>query len=930
MAVNALSGAVLLRYPQLLRPTEGSASWSQERLRAFLSYTLSVDRKRTFNDQSVRFPFLKQHLGVSSCRSSNPHAFEAGTRSQAREFCLNLARETGLTPYFVSSSRSEAARGYARERLFYDSKDLDHDPAFDPVPPDPLFVLIDVDFHCSREKLSYYLSRGPVIMYTYTLDALHTALPSSQHTFSRGTLRSIVDGGAVYEHPLWDWRTDHVLINGPWFSTIYAKVDHRGVRQPNRSLVLLSPSAVFGFASNFLVRAMFDVKPLKQFSVPKFNFDTVKGHGFVETLVAGDKTSMLLNGRLHRVVPNEIFNDLCAASRTSAAFSIATVQRALTTDGVKPDDVPKYALREAFKAIAPYEGLIDPTPRPRHYTPVFLDIEEEPKQRGTQICHPVIDRGIVPTEGPASDEACVVNRVEAIRPVEEKLPAEYYQFSREFRERAFPTNLVPETWEDFLDSLDGAELRKYANAAEGDPLEAVIRKTFQKVEAYPEPKAPRDIKDVPKPLVAEYSLFVRPLVAYIKANHAWYAFGRDPASLAQMVNDVCSPHKVIYPTDYSKFDGTQGEFLFNEWKADVIHAFHWAYTQRIDEIINAHHHKLHRSKYGRLFAILFQMLSGGADTSIRNTIHNARSCYIALRRSGLDADAAWRLLGLYGGDDGLTHFPSLEIAKETMCMLGLSIKISVKTEEDHIDFLGRIYPDPFTSIGSHHDITRAAGKLHISPHEISNDTPETMVWRKAVSIWVTDSSTPVLGLWAANVLRIVGAGTWRGTWQDRVMDWPLESGVKYSSRSIMERWPEPIYPAPTARQNIEALSEFLEQHDISLDRWAAWVSKLNNARSLSEFPSALATIEHLDSSECVLVDGQMIGPEPKNRTVAVCADHLGQGCRVNKCPDHHPESFCFAFLKGKCTRKTCKFPHITIRSRVDSKLVKSRPRPVGQ
>jgi hypothetical protein len=144
--------------------------------------------------------------------------------------------------------------------------------------------------------------------------------------------------------------------------------------------------------------------------------------------------------------------------------------------------------------------------------------------------------------------------------------------------------------------------------------------------------------------------------------------------------------------------------------------------------------------------------SGSADTSLFNSIDNAYVAYCAFRNANLDPDAAYRSLGLYGGDDGLT--PDLEPAvyERTSNDLGLRLKATTHPSGARTGMLGRVYPAPADGPEQMADLPRQLGKLHV----IASRDPmaaRTVLVDRAHGILVTDPDTPILSNWARLVLR---------------------------------------------------------------------------------------------------------------------------------------------------------------------------------
>lgn len=285
----------------------------------------------------------------------------------------------------------------------------------------------------------------------------------------------------------------------------------------------------------------------------------------------------------------------------------------------------------------------------------------------------------------------------------------------------------------------------------------------------------------------------------------------------------------------------------------------------------------------------------------------------------MSRERAWKQLGLYGGDDGLTAYPDPDVAERVMRELDLKFKCEVKAVGETIGFLGRTYLDPWTHEQSHHDILRAVAKLHFSATNENNATVEQMLWRKAVSVFVTDRNTPILGEWSRKVLDIIPNGVWKADWKDNLYELGFAENEKLVSAKIIERFPEPIFPGPSVEHRNDILRRFVEGAPISLRDIETWLKKLKKAKTLDEFPAPLwrADAEPVGGYP-VQVDDVVVGPpmqksmktdcfhwlagkcargktchffhDPaKEATAEVCKDHLGAGCKREMCVFTHPE-----------------------------------------
>jgi hypothetical protein len=579
-----------------------------------------------------------------------------------------------------------------------------------------------------------------------------------------------------------------------------------------------------------------------------------------------------------------------------------------------------YHLRQLFLSIEPRRdhaatGLLQGD-APRHYYPIYSDVVLDPtREPGATPCNSVVDAAFVASEGLAADITVVEQRINKVRAKNTPIPERFYEYRKEFscvlRELS-SEKLLPLPLEDLVELATGRKLKDYAMAAESVWNE-LIYKSFQKVEAYAEIKDPRNISNVDKRHVVRYLCYMRVVSNLLKERAQWYAFGKKPSDVAQSIHELANRFLVLYLTDFSRFDGTLSEFIRESELFFYTELFDERCQEELEELFGMTLDQNFRTKHGVCYNCGSGRCSGSGCTSVGNTLCTAFSCFVVLRECGLDYYAARDALGMYGGDDGVTHFPDEDIAKATMKTLELKFKISCRTPGEKVDFLGRIYPDAWSGPESHHDIIRAASKLHFSSSFKENVGHDVMAWRKAVSIFVTDQNTPIIGDWARAVLRVVKEGTWVVDWKNEMHNLPFADNEKIMSSRIVRDFPEPIFPGPSAGQIDDALRDFVDSSPIDLTDVRAWRRSLKRAKTLADFPTALWVVEpEANPNYPVVVDDQMLGKKPEPAPKNPCRAWAAGNCkRKGSCHYDHDEKekntaeVCDKYLAGECTRAPC-------------------------
>jgi hypothetical protein len=168
------------------------------------------------------------------------------------------------------------------------------------------------------------------------------------------------------------------------------------------------------------------------------------------------------------------------------------------------------------------------------------------------------------------------------------------------------------------------------------------------------------------------------------------------------------------------------------------------------------------TKWGILYFTLWTQLSGAPDTSLSNSFETNFMVYMAARLYGLEHYDAWTfscMKSKAGGDDGIVGDLPPEYIVRSAKMLGHILTCDVvKAGNLGVNFLSRYYSprvwngDPSSMC----DFRRQMMKFHTtSKANASGEGWEVKKLReKALSYYLTDRDTPILGEFCATVLAI--------------------------------------------------------------------------------------------------------------------------------------------------------------------------------
>lgn len=332
---------------------------------------------------------------------------------------------------------------------------------------------------------------------------------------------------------------------------------------------------------------------------------------------------------------------------------------------------------------------------------------------------------VVPVSSRENDEACVQGRILNVRN-KNRFCGNLTRRSREFVEDIWIALGKPklQPWHadqvfEHMPRQDRAQ-KIFRTLQDQDPQDGILR-TFQKIEAYGEAKAPRNISAVGDQLLLETCKFVYPVDSLLKKHgFGWYAPGKNPDEIGEQIAKITKDKK-YFASDYSKFDGHQTaqmrwiagrlvERCFSESDADAWHA---AFEKELQiDAMTAH---------GVRYNAEGSMLSGSAITTLGNTLLNAFIFYMAIAKAGVRRlrrlDQMEKCIVVYG-DDSLCKSVYKKEFFETCAQMGLAV--TTEDTDFGAPFLGRIYyrdGDP----NSMFDPRRLIPKIHIitASHDVS-------------------------------------------------------------------------------------------------------------------------------------------------------------------------------------------------------------------
>jgi len=253
----------------------------------------------------------------------------------------------------------------------------------------------------------------------------------------------------------------------------------------------------------------------------------------------------------------------------------------------------------------------------------------------------------------------------------------------------------------------------------------------------------------------ELACFTLPLAEYME-QFAFWAPSKPPQTIQgavrMMHQRAMESSSSVFEGDYAKFDATVGPCLAAFMALLFSRFFGAVEGSRASAIAGSEFFTPSASRYGGVYTTGSGTISGSASTTVRNTLWNCFVIYAAFRDDGYEPSAAFAALDwwLFSGDDSLgvigTDSPIVAAKR-----LGMRLEGRLYTSGP-TRFLGRFYPDPWSTECCIADVPRFLSRFHILRVPSGRSVVDALVQR-SLGHMVNDAVTPLVGDLARAVLR---------------------------------------------------------------------------------------------------------------------------------------------------------------------------------
>lgn len=207
------------------------------------------------------------------------------------------------------------------------------------------------------------------------------------------------------------------------------------------------------------------------------------------------------------------------------------------------------------------------------------------------------------------------------------------------------------------------------------------------------------------------------------------------------------------------------------------------------------------------------------------------------------AETAWKQLGLYSGDDGLTPDGCFDTFSKVCKSVGYKVTNTTRIPGDYLTFLGRVYIDAWSGPESICDVKRILRRFPLVLGDALPDAEyDDRLISKATGLLVNDPNTPVVSDMCRAVLRIKS---------------DVATGRFYEEEcGYYSQFKESPYPQRPQSENISLCAELLDTDTATVERIIDLVNRANTQEDLLPAVGWLHCAR--DSTFPIIVDGDVV------------------------------------------------------------------------
>lgn len=794
---------------------------------------------------------------------SHTHGESAAHRSNAQHHIQRCISRQGKIPYSVQRSRRDQENNVDGSRDFYWAKDTHIQPMRSTLRDEHAMMLIDVDYYVD---MPYLLNRYFRPVYLYSVQPHTAAYQGTEYsfTFEGDTIQYRVSGGGGYEHKLWNYQADALIVSTTLYycmpTTSTWQVARRRVDDQHDVIVLL-PVKRWRWINSLLATNLLEGAHLERWSVQTGEFTKIEVRQKDSHTV-----SLARQGHYREVTLNvQDYGGILETVKRNGDKTTPYMIESLISQHFECKSDAKQAallLSNYFAHTAHIDTTTvypSPAAKDRINRYQYNDYDPDAKSSMVAFMAPLVFPAFAPDRTIGNDRQMVSARV--------KTPQDRvkdFSWTRELEEGAekLITHILrgrtvsPVDYEQLLEEQDRPTQRAALDRAVSTVQPDLPRtsQSFMKSEAYGKPSAPRPITTQPDEDKLHWSAFAAALDPLFK-NESWYAFGKTPLQIARKFANICENNGYIVEMDGEKWDGHVSRILRRFEEMFITMAFEPQWVNQAIEQWERTFLKKAKTSNGYKYETGTSRLSGSRDTSCFNTLGMLYVIFFSVYTTcGLETAIAYiENDAIVGGDDNASA-PPIGVNLKTIvpAKFGLPVTVVHHSKESRTfpAFLGRVFTRDVWcgDTSSCCDIKRQLPKLHLTPHLPSNVSPEMKALEKARSFFLTDRNTPVIGKWCRHVqLRCVGIPEMTDLQRSKVRRW-------FDQFDHSDQWPneyrddfEDLIRESFPRLNYRELEKKIEDN--------LYLDDLLNLPNLD-----VSTLQDSTITSTVVINGEEEGP----------------------------------------------------------------------
>jgi hypothetical protein len=606
-----------------------------------------------------------------------PHGEQAVHRNAAVGFASGLATGAGAEVYVIQQSLVDQMNGHAGSTMPYWATDWKAQCRVDLMPPLPLFVLVDVDFHLDMTK---FLGENfsSVLIYTFVPEAAGRADAGYSYHFNDDQTVTYSNDARTFNHLLWDWTGDTITVEYRGRFSLF-RLDRRHLTQ-DRMLLLLTPIKRWEGVWSRVAQWLTPGWSLERFKPVRNGWAVIRSRTNEADLISLAQVGSPLAATLsvtsfeacrleaqraekqgHHLTKPQVLShlprggDMQVLQGTATVLSLFLQQRGGLTAKQTPAGVafsqPTRLQPQTRPALVSYEPLAG------YDGPSCASMVAYAK--------PLIMLPCVPAKGLGNEVRAAKGRVTDLTNLNKKCHPKLLQLMNYVLRRLIPDAQAyrghPVEIAEVMARQPRPTQRRIIKTSEFEGLNPdTTTRVFMKREAYTNTKDGRLISQITGSVKVEYSRFCYAFGDGVMCGQPFVACSMTPVAIAERVADICSLEPGVtgaLEADVTRFDGHENYPMRKLFEGAMYRYFAPEHHEDLGRLLRQQHTQRAVTTAGHRYDTGPARLSGSPETTIANTLENSFIVFCTIVRAlRCDLDEGWSQLcssALVLGDDSI-------------------------------------------------------------------------------------------------------------------------------------------------------------------------------------------------------------------------------------------------------------------------------------